>query len=100
MVSILTTSESSEHPGTDPFADFDGVYSIHDDEPNRTHPGCEPSNTSSDEDNDTERSQHEDYDTTETGEAAQECEGRRERGLHLSRVWRVRRWLRGLLRCF
>jgi hypothetical protein len=86
MASIRTTaSESNECAGIDPFGDFDGAYSIHDDEPG------EPSYTSSQYNNgDNAGSQRLDTDSTATREGTRK---------QSSRLRRARGWVRRLLRC-
>jgi hypothetical protein len=100
MASIRTTSEFSEYAGTDPFADFDGAYDIFEDERNHSASELEPSCTSSEDSEDgNERSQHRDYVAVETGEGARSHRRGEEREEHSSRMGKIKRWVRRLLRC-
>lgn len=79
-----TTSEPDEYAGTDPFTDFDGAYSVYNDEPG------EPSNTLSEDTADDVG-----YQRVDTGLTAP-CEGTQRHPSILRRVWG---WVRRLLGC-
>jgi hypothetical protein len=85
MSSIRTFSHTpSVSSGPDPFLDFDGAYSIYD---NELKLGC-----ASSEDTEDGRSEHADR---EDGREV----GKMELGRKMGQRERVRRWLRKVLRC-
>jgi hypothetical protein len=87
MSSMCTSSESTDVFRMDAFADFDGAYSVFEDE---------LSNTSS-ENNDDNRRSHHTRCALEGGAGGRRLCDRKEKGRHSNKLGRAKRWFKKMM---